>query len=665
MRQIIRLAALGGLVALSACKDDLTRPSPILPETPATFAQHGSGGVPTYSQERPGTFVDMADDLLWRHIVFSDSTAVIGLRHPGTNRGFYRGKVLMDRMQWTDASRAVTQHPGVALVRADTLLPMVRVRFRSVEAFKAVRRLPVVGYVEPLRAIGDIPPHASSCNAGTARDQNEDLRTPEYDLFNVKFRAMGIDNAWRRTAGRGVNVGLIDTGTDPGQGQLTVGSGGRFDAVLSEGRWLKHRTAWTGQADVLPVDNCGHGTKMAGVVASPRDGQGNVGVAYQSNLVSVRHANRTEVVDASDAQSGVREAVGGMLHEPGGKIVIMAWQSLNWYWQVSEEIELWQSARPNDLIFFAAAGTDSYADWVKCSGGALAGATGGGIFGAVIGAAVGLVAGVVVAVVSPVIGIGIAAVWMGWGAATGAVGGLTAGTLAGAYAGCVMSAHSTVVFPASHSNVVAVTCLDYPLRNVSNNCHYGSKVEFAAYQGVLSVHGNSAEAIVMGGSSNAVAVVGGQAALVWSRYPHMNRDQVLQQMRWAAWGRDPDAGYGVVDSYKSVGGMYGARVTSDQSAEVMYNWPMSGATLTANVQGGDGPFTYQWSNGATGQTIYIEPELNPDPDDSSRIRGRISVTVTITDHSDGATIQSGFGRIFREPIEGCPTCVQEPPPPGY
>ncbi|HZH03068.1 MAG TPA: S8/S53 family peptidase, partial [Myxococcaceae bacterium] len=312
-------------------------------------------------------------------------------------------------------------------------------------------------------------------------------------------------------------------------------------------------------------------------------------------------------VNASDAQLGIRAALRAMIGQPGGKVVTMSWQSLNWWWQVSNEIDYWQSQFPNHLIFFAAAGT-SGDDWVECG----------------LGFGGGTLIGAGVAIFNPYIGLAI--------------------FLAGSVGGCVVPNNSNVVFPAQHQHVVAVTCIDFGTGDVSNNCHHGSKVEFAAFQAFPSVHGASDAVDRLGGSSGASPVVAGQAALIWSRYPHFNRAQVLDRMRWSSQyylNRSSKQGYGIVNTHKAVGGMHNAWIDGVQTSGGGFN-QVAYHTLQGGPSGGDGPFSYNWSNGQTTQTIHTS--IGPGEPDHT-------YTLTVTDHSDGTSVTTTY--ILSPPPGGC------------
>jgi hypothetical protein len=96
---------------------------------------------------------------------------------------------------------------------------------------------------------------------------------------------------------------------------------------------------------------------MAGVIAAPRDGLSVAGVAWGSNLLSVRQSDGVANVSSGDAKQSVRIAAQG-----GAQVIVMGWQSMNWWWQVSDEIKYWHRNRP--ILFVAAAGTSGCGDGI-------------------------------------------------------------------------------------------------------------------------------------------------------------------------------------------------------------------------------------------------------------------------------------------------------------
>jgi subtilisin family serine protease len=287
-------------------------------------------------------------------------------------------------------------------------------------------------------------------------------------VYSQKFTAMRIPEAWSLSSGAGVTVGVTDTGISSNQAQLLS----QFATGESTGRTVRlFYLTHLGSA----YDDCGHGTRMAGIIAAPRDGRSVGGVAYRANLISVRQANGVAAVSSSDAAASVRAAA-----ETGSKVVVMAWESLNWWWQVSDEIEYWHYNRP--VLFLGAAGTSGCGDGIL---------------------------------------------------------------------------DSNVVFPADMPEVVAVTGITYPGGGVPCGIHYGSEVELTAYLSVPTTGRYTADVVEMGGSSNATAVMGGIAALVWSRNPTFTRDQVrarLQQSGANYPSRHSQQGYGLVNALKAVRG---------------------------------------------------------------------------------------------------------------
>ncbi|HEU0298850.1 MAG TPA: S8/S53 family peptidase [Longimicrobium sp.] len=455
------------LAVLAACSDGAPTGART-PDLDPSLAQ-ADGQIPTRQQQRPGTFIDMSDAELWPHVQASEGRVAVGLKAPGGVRGTWRGKVLVDRGQQAQGRAAVLAQRGVQLLAADDLLPILEVRLADQAALAAVRKLPFVDYVEPVIVPQELPQFAGVGGCGWGSTWTGDRQyTSTGDVYSQKFTGMNIPAAWSYSSGAGIKIGLIDTGISSGQGQFmsTFTSGQSYGRTLTLLRLSNQPSAY---------DDCGHGTRMAGIIAAPWDGQNVGGIAYRSSLISVRHASGVAAVNSSDARASVRAA-----NQYGAQVIVMAWESLNWLWQVSDEIEYWHYSR--QVLFFGAAGTSGCGDGIL---------------------------------------------------------------------------DSNVVFPADMPEVVAVTGITYPGGGIPCGIHYGSDVELTAYLDVPSTGRYTGDVVGMGGSSNATAVVGSVAALVWSHNPGMTRDQLrarLQQTAAYYPSRHSSQGYGLVNAYRAVTG---------------------------------------------------------------------------------------------------------------
>jgi subtilisin family serine protease len=452
------------LAALAACSDG----SPSGPDLDPALASAGEQ-IPTRQEQRPGTFIEKSDAELWSYVQASEGRVAVGLKVPGSARGVWKGRILVDRNQKAQGRAAVLAQRGVQLVAADELLPRLEVRLSDQAALASIRKLPFVDYVEPVMVAQEVSQFAGvgGCGWGSAWTGDRQY-TSTGDVYSQKFTGMNIPAAWSYSTGAGIKIGLIDSGISSGQGQFTT----TFASGSSTGRTLTLQKI-SSQPSVY--DDCGHGTRMAGIIAAPWDGNNVAGIAYRASLVSVRHASGVAAVNASDAAASVRLA-----NQQGAQVIVMAWESLNWMWQVSDEIEYWHYGR--QVLFFGAAGTSGCWDGIL---------------------------------------------------------------------------DSNVIFPADMPEVVAVTGVTYPGGGVPCGIHHGSDVELTSYLDVPSTGRYTADVVGMGGSSNATAVAGGIAALVWSRNPTMTRDQVrarLQQTAQYYPNRNSEEGYGLMNALKAVRG---------------------------------------------------------------------------------------------------------------
>ncbi|MEV6164355.1 type VII secretion-associated serine protease mycosin [Streptomyces sp. NPDC052052] len=87
-----------------------------------------------------------------------------------------------------------------------------------------------------------------------------------------------LDELWQDTKGKGVRVAVIDTGVDDVNPQLRTAVDASAGADYLKG----------GSSDGT-VDEVGHGTKVAGIIAArPRKGTGFVGLAPEATIIPIR-----------------------------------------------------------------------------------------------------------------------------------------------------------------------------------------------------------------------------------------------------------------------------------------------------------------------------------------------------------------------------------------
>jgi thermitase len=164
------------------------------------------------------------------------------------------------------------------LPRTEVVTPQGSVR----DSLDALRSDPDVVYAEP-----DLPVHATEFNdpgypSLWGLDNTGQSVSSFYDHLN--YRAQGglpdadIDapEAWQRSLGAGVTVGVVDTGVDATQPDLA----GRLDTSLGHD--------WVGD-DNDPTDANGHGTHVTGTIAAlAGNGTGIAGVAPEAEVAALR-----------------------------------------------------------------------------------------------------------------------------------------------------------------------------------------------------------------------------------------------------------------------------------------------------------------------------------------------------------------------------------------
>ncbi len=119
-----------------------------------------------------------------------------------------------------------------------------------------------------------------------------------------------------------------------------------------------------------------------------------------------------------------------------------------------------------------------------------------------------------------------------------------------------------VIFPANMNETVAITGVKEGQYKRCDVCHSGDKVDFTVVmeksgsnEHPLSLAMFGAEPSTVGGSSVATATAAGIAALVWSKNPGWNRDQILYKLKQSSDffpNRNSSFGYGNLNALKAV-----------------------------------------------------------------------------------------------------------------
>ncbi len=255
------------------------------------------------------------------------------------------------------------------LVSSDEFLNQINVVITKQETIIALRKNKWIRYIEPAdykyfaTKNAEYRSTSSSGSSGCGYD-TVTLSTLDYTTItpNAKapwsFYQHNIPSAWNYSTGRGITIGVIDTGVSPNQTLL----GSSFNNGDSSGRtiqkfgvYIDSIWPWSTTTDGVN-DLCGHGTSMASVAAAPRNNKGlPVGVAYNANLVTYR-ASTNVVLDGFQEQEGVKKAFTALGNNASVKIISM---SMGHIFSVGKIEDAVRYAYGKGKLIFCAGGTST------------------------------------------------------------------------------------------------------------------------------------------------------------------------------------------------------------------------------------------------------------------------------------------------------------------
>src|SRR5690606_21294642 len=94
--------------------------------------------------------------------------------------------------------------------------------------------------------------------------------------------------------GRGIKIALLDTGIDYNHPELSQSYRGGYDFIND---------------DDDPMDDNGHGTHVAGILAAAQDGKGIVGIAPDAEIYAIKVSDKKGSGSFSDLAKGIAWAI--------------------------------------------------------------------------------------------------------------------------------------------------------------------------------------------------------------------------------------------------------------------------------------------------------------------------------------------------------------------
>ena len=346
-------------------------------KTPLTPTQINAKIDESLSTKGTFNWSEASSHLLWSAVVNGNNIVTIGFGNSKTN--FEREKTANNAKIQNNLLAIIMKYEGTTLdkilITADIDLNLMDVIIEKQETIIALRQSKYIRYVEPAdysylnvrNAESRSGSPSNSINSSSSSGcgyESQTLAAADFTTTtpNAKvpwtFTQHKIPNAWNVSTGRGITIGIIDTGVSPNQSLL----GANFNNGLSTGRTIQKNGVyinsiwpWTTTTDGVN-DLCGHGTSMASVAAAPRNDRGlPVGVAYNSNLVTYRAAENV-VIDGFQEQEAVKKAFTALGNNTKVKIISMSMGHIFSVGKIEDAIKF---AYGKGKLIFCAAGTST------------------------------------------------------------------------------------------------------------------------------------------------------------------------------------------------------------------------------------------------------------------------------------------------------------------
>jgi subtilisin family serine protease len=312
------------------------------------------------------------DQLLWSATVHGSNLLTVG--YGDNNDGFRlsennRAKQIKTTILNVIKSSEKTSKEDV-LIYEDPLLNYIDVKVEGLNTIRELRKLNNIRYLEPDGVVlvsGQGAERSSLSSSGCGFDSDY-ISSSDYGTLSTgakipwNYYDHKINQAWSYSKGRGIGVGVIDTGLSPSQANLSY----KFDDYYSGryiqkyGTYIDSNWWWSNNLDG-PNDRCGHGTSCVSAISAPNNNSGSfVGVAYECNMVSYRGTSDVVLNDYHE-KKGVANALKALGNRNDIKIISM---SVGYPWSIGRVKDAVRYAYYRGKLIFAAGGTStSFTNW--------------------------------------------------------------------------------------------------------------------------------------------------------------------------------------------------------------------------------------------------------------------------------------------------------------
>lgn len=371
-KQILAVFAITTIAITSCNKENSTDEIITISETQKELIDgHQINAFIKQSLLRNGKFKweESSSQMVWSAIQLGNKVCTVGFGN--NNNDFDRSKSNGNRDIQQQIYRILERYEGKKmdkiLVNSDPYLNLVDVIIEKQETVLALRNSKLVRYVEPADykffAYESGTEKSSVTSSGCGFD-SEVLASGDFTTIapNAKapwtFYKHNIPSAWEYSTGRGITIGIVDTGASPNQSLLNANFNNGYSTsrtVQRFGVYVDSIWPWSTGTDG-PDDKCGHGTSMSSVAAAPRNDKGlPVGVAYNANLIVYRAASNV-VLDGYHEQNGVKNAFTALANNGNVKIISM---SMGHIFSVSKIEDGVRYAYSKGKLIFCAGGTST------------------------------------------------------------------------------------------------------------------------------------------------------------------------------------------------------------------------------------------------------------------------------------------------------------------